>query len=224
MTEDSGFVRRWSQRKAEAQQGARRRRHGGAQPALPATPADATTENADTLAGLGDPSVREDLALTPQEAPKEEAPPVDLDALPDIETLDAASDYTPFMQEGIPDELRTKALNRLWQLDPLFNEVDGLVEYGEDFSVSHKIAKSLYRVGKGMLTDEEHAALDADSPYVAPEADASVSAPEDDAASSPEEVSGETAPSADPPAESGPDETPSEESDGKGKNSQTRPS
>ena len=122
------------------------------------------------------------------------------------------------MQEGVPDELRSKALKRLWQLDPLFNQVDGLVEYGEDFSISHKIAKSLYRVGKGMLTDEEHAALDADSTYVAPEDE------DDDSDTAPEEVTDNTAEIGDPPADSEVEIDSSDEAAEKGKDSQTRPS
>jgi hypothetical protein len=219
LVEDSGFVRRWSQRKAEAQEGARRRRHGGAQPALPTAPVADPANPIEPLASLGDLEMREDQALTPGESPQEETPPVEPDSLPDIDTLDNTSDYTPFMQAGVPDELRSKALKRLWQLDPLFNEVDGLVEYGEDFSISHKIAKSLYRVGKGMLTDEEHAALDEDSPYVPPDADET-----GDSIAAPEEVSEDTTDSEHQRAESGPEEMPSDEPAEKGKNSQTRPS
>ncbi len=215
MAEDTGFVRRWSQRKAQAQEGVRRR-HGGARPALPTAPVSEPADDVEPLASLGEPEALDGQVLAPEQAPKEENAPVDLDALPDIETLDDASDYTPFMQEGVPDELRSKALKKLWQLDPLFNEVDGLVEYGEDFSISHKIAKSLYRVGKGMLSDDEHAALDAESPYAAPEDDAAEIAPK--------EVSENTTEIVDQPATSVPEETPSDDMAGKGKDSQTRPS
>lgn len=217
MAEESGFVRRWSQRKAQART-TTRRRHGGAQPTLPAAPAAEADMPDDQLVHLTDPETSEPLALTAEAAPNEEKTPVDLDALPDIETLDDASDYTPFMQEGVPDELRSKALKRLWQLDPLFNQVDGLVEYGEDFSISHKIAKSLYRVGKGMLTDEEHAALDADSTYVAPEEE------DDDSDTAPEEVTDNTAEIGDPPGDSEVEINSSDEAAEKGKDSQTRPS
>ncbi len=215
MAEDTGFIRRWSQRKAQAQEVVRRR-HGSAQPALPTAPVAEPADEVEPLASLGEPMTLESQALPPAEAPNEENPPVDLDALPDIETLDDTSDYTPFMQKGVPDELRSKALKRLWQLDPLFNEVDGLVEYGEDFSISHQIAKSLYRVGKGMLTDDEHAVLDEESPYVAPEDDASEIVPK--------EVSEKTTEIVDQPAESVSEETPSDDMAGKGKDSQTRPS
>ncbi|MDH3699957.1 MAG: DUF3306 domain-containing protein [Alphaproteobacteria bacterium] len=214
MAEESGFVRRWSQRKAQARD-ATRRRHGGAQPRLPTAPAAEADMPDDQLARLTDPVISEPLPLAPEAAPHEEKPPVDVDALPDIETLNDTSDYTPFMQEGVPDELRSKALKRLWQLDPLFNEVDGLVEYGEDFSISRKIAKSLYRVGKGMLTDEEHTALDADSPYVAPE---------DDPETAPEEVSDDTPEIGEPPADSEVEIAPTDDAAKKGKDSQTRPS
>ena len=216
MADDTGFIRRWSRRKAQAQDGVRRR-HGGAQPVMPAAPvaeAAGQVDPTDPLASLGEPQTPE--SRPPEGTPQEEAPPVDLDALPEIDSLDDSSDYTPFMQAGVPDELRTKALKRLWQLDPTFNEVDGLVEYGEDFSISRTIAKSLYRVGKGMLTDEEHATLDADSPYVAPE--------DSDADAAPDAASGTPVETAEQMAGSGPEDAPGDETSEKGNNSQTHSS
>jgi hypothetical protein len=52
------------------------------------------------------------LATTPQEQ-----------SLPDIESLTKDADFTVFMRPGVPDEVRVKALRRLWTLDPVYNQV-----------------------------------------------------------------------------------------------------
>lgn len=54
--------------------------------------------------------------------------------LPDVESLSRESDYSVFLQKGVPSALRKQALRKLWRLDPAFSELDGLVEYGEDYS------------------------------------------------------------------------------------------
>lgn len=52
--------------------------------------------------------------------------------LPDIDNLDKDSDFTAFMQEGVPEDLRSRALRKLWLSDPMFAEIDGLDDYDED--------------------------------------------------------------------------------------------
>lgn len=86
--------------------------------------------------------------------------PVDIEALPDPETMSAESDFSVFMRDGVPEDLRRVALRRLWRLDPVLANVDGLVDYGEDFTDAGTVIegmKTAYRVGKGLLTDAEHA-------------------------------------------------------------------
>ncbi len=94
-----------------------------------------------------------------QPAPVEPAEPEPIDPanLPDIETLDASSDFTVFMREGVPEQLRRLALRKLWRLDPVLANVDGLVDYGEDFTDAADLiegVKSAYQVGKGYVTDD----------------------------------------------------------------------
>jgi hypothetical protein len=66
--------------------------------------------------------------------PVETPAPTKLPELPDVETLTAQSDFSLFMQEGVPDELRSKALKKLWASDPFFNTTDGLDLYTDDRS------------------------------------------------------------------------------------------
>ncbi len=108
---------------------------------------------------------RQEEALASEEQPVavvegEEKQPakVVVEELPDIDSLDADSDYTVFMGEGVPETLKKLALRKLWRSDPVLANVDGLVDYGEDFTVSDRVGdavKTIYRVGKGMIEDDD---------------------------------------------------------------------
>ncbi|MHA1108564.1 MAG: DUF3306 domain-containing protein [Alphaproteobacteria bacterium] len=63
----------------------------------------------------------------------EEAAAFDPAELPDIDGLDKESDFTAFMKDGVPEELRNRALRKLWTTDPVFANLDGLNDYDEDF-------------------------------------------------------------------------------------------
>ncbi len=87
--------------------------------------------------------------------------------LPDIDSLDEHADFTVFLKKGVPEELRKRALRRLWRLNPVFANLDGLAEYDEDFNTATTLLeglKTVYQVGKGMpgpakpLGDESQAA------------------------------------------------------------------
>ena len=68
-----------------------------------------------------------------QPAPGDEkTEPLDL---PDIETLDKDSDYSVFMKEGVPEQLKKLALRKLWLSDPDLAVLDGLNDYDEDFRI-----------------------------------------------------------------------------------------
>ena len=65
--------------------------------------------------------------------------PVLTDAdMPDVDSLDEASDFSPFMSPGVSDELRNLALRKLFQA-PVFNICDGLDEYDDDFTTFEKL-------------------------------------------------------------------------------------
>ncbi|MGR3565403.1 MAG: DUF3306 domain-containing protein [Heliomarina sp.] len=85
--------------------------------------------------------------------------------LPHPETLQAGDDIRAFMAKAVPEHLRRMALRRLWKVNPVLANVDGLVEYGEDFTDSATVVENLqttYQVGKGMLSHIKAMARDAD--------------------------------------------------------------
>lgn len=56
-------------------------------------------------------------------------PDDDMPELPDIETLDKDSDFSPFMDARVPEELQRLALRKLWASDPVYANLDGLNDY-----------------------------------------------------------------------------------------------
>jgi hypothetical protein len=122
------FLERWSRRKTGARDGAARPDNTGAVTVPP------PVEDADVT-------------------PVQEQEPVLTDAdMPPVETLDAESDFTPFMSPGVSDDLRQKALRILFR-NPAFNMVDGLNDYDEDYTqfaglgsiVTHEMKRMLKR-------------------------------------------------------------------------------
>jgi hypothetical protein len=83
----------------------------------------------------------------------------DLATLPPIETIDAQTDITVFLQNGVPNELRLAALRRAWTVDPAIrdfkgpqendwnfndpNSVPGFGELGPEVDVKRTVAKIL---------------------------------------------------------------------------------
>jgi hypothetical protein len=85
--------------------------------------------------------------------------------LPDPDTLALGDDVRGFMAKTVPDRLRRRALRQLWRLNPVLANVDGLVDYGEDFTDSATVIENLqtaYQVGKGMLAHIEELARQAE--------------------------------------------------------------
>lgn len=128
--EQDSFVSRWSRRKRE--------RHRG-----------------DVPEGDNPPETSESREPAPGEAVD---PDRIVESLPDIETLDEDSDFTVFLKDGVPEQLRRRAMRKLWRLNPVFANLDGLNDYDEDFTIAAPLAeglKTLYQVGKGMVAREE---------------------------------------------------------------------
>ncbi|MCE8507907.1 DUF3306 domain-containing protein [Ruegeria pomeroyi] len=86
--------------------------------------------------------------------------------LPDPDLLQPGDDVSRFMSELVPDRLRRRALRRLWRLNPVLANVDGLVDYGEDFTDATRVIEGLqtaYQVGRGMLHHVEALAAQAEA-------------------------------------------------------------
>ncbi len=109
---DGGFLSRWSERKLALRGGT----------------------------AIDDRSAEEGLARQKDSSAADEAsvdtePAVTLtDAdMPAVEDLDADSDYSGFLSQGVSDALRNQALKKLF-FSGRFNVVDGLDDYAEDFT------------------------------------------------------------------------------------------
>lgn len=62
-------------------------------------------------------------------------PEFDVTTLPDIETATADTDFTAFLQKGVPEFLKRQALRRAWCLDPGIRDFVGPADYAWDFNV-----------------------------------------------------------------------------------------
>lgn len=88
--------------------------------------------------------------------------------LPEPEALDSPEAVRDFLKAELPQRLKTRALRRLWRLNPMLANLDGLVDYGEDYTDAATVVENLqtvYQVGKGMVTafledDEEDASAE----------------------------------------------------------------
>ena len=106
------FLTRWSRRKREAEQAAPE-----------AKPEGESTEAAPPAA---------DGAELPEVAVAEKT--VDLDSLPPIESITAATDIRAFLAPGVPAQLARAALRRVWTADPAIRDFVGLAENAWDFN------------------------------------------------------------------------------------------
>ncbi|WP_270725087.1 DUF3306 domain-containing protein [Shimia sp. Alg240-R146] len=81
--------------------------------------------------------------------------------LRDPDDMQAGDDFSAFLTKAVPERLRRRALRKLWLTNPTLANVDGLVDYGEDFTDSAMVVEGLqtaYQVGKGMLKHVEEMA------------------------------------------------------------------
>ncbi len=157
---EDGFLARWSRLK-------RRPEAAEAEKAAPATaerPAAADKALPDT-ARRSDEEVLAELDLPAPE-------------------LLGRGEIRDFLKAPITESLRRRALRRLWQLDPVLANLDGLVDYGEDFTgqgVVTGIVETAFRVGRGMVEAAEEETVkesaDATRPAPAPEGAAPEGAP-----------------------------------------------
>lgn len=123
MTEDEGFLERWSRRK----QSALRDDEVSEDDASPAPEVDEEAGPAESSAaepGAG-PASEPELELEPE-------PPGDED-MPPLESIDESGSVAAFLSPRVSEGLRRAALRRLFR-QPKYNVVDMLDDYAEDYS------------------------------------------------------------------------------------------
>jgi len=102
--------------------------------------------------------------------------------LPDPDTLQPGDDFRAFMAKAVPDRLRRRALRRLWLSNPALANLDGLIDYGEDFTDSATVIENMqtaYQVGKGMTAHVEEMARQAEAEAKAAEQPEAEEAPQE---------------------------------------------
>ncbi len=76
--------------------------------------------------------------------------------LPDPDLMKDGDDFAAFMSAAVPEHLRRKALRKLWLSNPALANLDGLVDYGEDYTDAANLTGTVttaYKVGRGILSD-----------------------------------------------------------------------
>jgi putative acetyltransferase len=161
---DENFLTRWSRRKLEAK-GGLRRKPAGREPA--GRNPEGKQEHAVQPAGGGEPRPTAEKSgagsarTGATEAEREPKPALTKDNFADVdfEALDHTSDYTRFMGPTVPDEIRRKALHKLWLSDPILSKAEELHDYAGDFTDAAcagpgQIIQTAYKVGRGFLSEE----------------------------------------------------------------------
>jgi len=114
--------------------------------------------------------------------------------LPDPDTLSEGDDFKVFLTQSVPARIRDRALRRLWISNPVLANVDGLVDYGEDFTDASFLLGNLqtaYQVGKGMTAHVEELARQAEAEQTAGEEPVAL---EDETETAPQEPAQDTMP------------------------------
>ena len=133
MTEESGFLSRWSRRKVQARQAEM----------LPATPEPAPLVGSEAVTTGRSPLTHEPPRSDnePGSAPTPPPPPP---TLADVAELTHESDFARFVKSDVSGDVRNAALKKLFT-DPHFNVMDGLDTYIEDFNQTTPLPLSMIR-------------------------------------------------------------------------------
>jgi len=125
LSEDKGFLSRWSDRKLKADS-------EESEVALPDSLPEKTPE--DEFEGKSDEDILSMLEL------------------PEPETLKLGDTVEKFMDGRVPERIRARALRAFWKTNPVLANIDGLDEYCEDYTDAATVVENLqtiYQVGKG---------------------------------------------------------------------------
>lgn len=127
--------------------------------------------------------------------------------LPVPEEMESPEQVQSLLKAVAPQRLKTRALRRLWRLNPVLANVDGLVDYGEDYTDAALVVENLqtiYQVGKGMFDKAVQAAEDKAAAQARAEAkaeEAKAEAAQEQSDEAPDHVRGDAAPEAEHNAE-----------------------
>jgi len=125
LTEDKGFLSRWSDRKLKGE---------GDNPPAAETDGAEEAQGEDEFEGKSDDEVLSILEL------------------PDPETLKLGDTVEKFMDGRVPERIRARALRAFWKTNPVLANIDGLDEYCDDYTDAAMVIENLqtiYEVGKG---------------------------------------------------------------------------
>jgi Protein of unknown function (DUF3306) len=154
MSDPADFLARWSRLKQKSQS------------AAPESPAVLE-------AGAALPATNAPPTVAPGAAPAE---------LPPLDSLTKDSDFSVFMRPGVPESARSAALKKLWRSDPVFANLDGLIEYGDDFAADFRstaAVATVYRVLQGMPGGEAKPLDKPEKPPAEPDSTAAGTPPVD---------------------------------------------
>jgi hypothetical protein len=106
--------------------------------------------------------LKHDSRAEPQKAPVAESKAPEA-PVPPLESVTPQSDFTPFMQPKVQEELRRLALKKLFR-DPHFNVPDPFEPYSRDWNIADPIPPDLlaklHHARAILLTPEERKALE----------------------------------------------------------------
>ena len=125
MSEDKGFLSRWSDRKLRP-------------------------ESDDTDAAL--PTSEEAKPVEDEFEGKSDDEILSILELPEPDTLKLGDTVEKFMDGRVPERIRARALRAFWKTNPLLANIDGLDEYCDDYTDAAMVVENLqtiYQVGKG---------------------------------------------------------------------------
>jgi hypothetical protein len=125
MSEPENFLARWSRRKVSTTE-----QEQSEQDAAPTVAPDAEGRaSEDKKSGTAATEPRKETS----------APAFDPSILPPIESIDAGTDISVFLQAGVPAEMARAALRRAWAADPTIRDFIGLSENSWDFTAPNAI-------------------------------------------------------------------------------------
>jgi hypothetical protein len=151
MSDEEGFLKRWSRRKRDTDAA---RREEEPAPAQDATSAEPTGEQA-----------------------KAAEPEFDLSTLPSLDEIGPGTKVDVFLQKGVPLDVSRAALRRAWVSDPAIRDYIGLSENSWDFNATEgvpgfgplEMTDDLKRMVAEMFTPPEAKAADRPAPPPVPE-------------------------------------------------------